>query len=284
MMILFGRTTRIKMPYLVVMAFSFLGFILVAAVLGNLVAPYPYSETDLLSMLQPPAFAAGGDQTHLLGTDNLGRDILSRALFSVRITVIIAFVGTTISAVFGSLLGMAAGELRGRIEEIIMMLVDIQTSLPFLIFALTALAILGNSFGVLLIVIGINGWESFARLARGLVLRVMEEEYVLAARSIGVSRFNLYRRTLLPNIAGPLIVQYSITLSGTILLESALGFLGLGFQPPLTSLGQMLGEGREFLLFAPWLSVVPGTIIFLMILSINVVGDWLRDLLDPLSA
>ncbi|MCA9903639.1 MAG: ABC transporter permease [Anaerolineae bacterium] len=248
-----------------------------------MIAPYDYAKTDILNSLIPPAFVSGGEISHFFGTDHLGRDIFSRLLFSIRITVMIGFIGTSISAVMGTALGMIAGQLRGSVEEIIMMLVDIQASLPFLVFALTALAILGNSFTVLLIVIGINGWEGYARLARGMVLRIMGEDYILAAKSIGTPRGALYRRYLLPNILSALIVQFTITLAGTILLESALSFLGLGIQTPMTSLGQMLGEGREYLLFAPWLSLVPGGAIFLMILSISIVGDWLRDVMDPTS-
>ncbi len=268
-------------PILPMLTIAFLLFMVILAVIGEAIAPYDYQETDILHALLPPVFVSGGSSTHLLGSDQLGRDTLSRLLFSIRITVIISLIGTAISAVIGTTLGMIAGQVRGLVEETIMMFVDIQASLPFIVFALTALAIMGNTFTVLLIVIGINGWESYARLARGMVLTVMGEDYVLAAQSLGISRSGLYRRYLLPNILSALIVQFSLTLSGTILLESALSFLGLGIQYPMTSLGQMLGDGRDYMLFAPWLSIVPGSVIFLLILSISIVGDWLRDVLDP---
>ena len=276
----FASTTA-RIPILPVITVAFLLLIVILAVVGEAIAPYDYNETDILNSLLPPVFVSGGSSSHLLGSDQLGRDTLSRLLFSIRITVIISLIGTTVSAVFGTILGMIAGQVRGLAEETIMMFVDIQASLPFIVFALTALAIMGNSFTVLLIVIGINGWESYARLARGMVLTVMGEDYVLAAQSLGITKSGLYRRYLLPNIFSALMVQFSLTLSGTILLESALSFLGLGIQHPMTSLGQMLGEGRDYLLFAPWLSIVPGSVIFLLILSISIVGDWLRDVLDP---
>lgn len=277
------RRTLVKVPLIYGMALAFLLLTVLAAVVGENLAPYDYTETDILASLRPPVFASDGTSDHLLGTDQLGRDIFSRLLFSVRLTVQIAFIGTLIGAVLGTLLGMVAGQRRGMLEDTIMMGVDVQAALPFLVFALTALALLGNSFTVLIIVIGINGWESYARLSRGMVLSVMEREYVMAARSLGVTQLALYRRYLLPNIVSPLIVQFSVSLAGTVLLESALSYLGLGIQQPMTSLGQMLGEGRDYLLFAPWMSLVPGITIFLIILSISLVGDWLRDVLDPTS-
>jgi peptide/nickel transport system permease protein len=279
------RTYQIvDIPILVILAMVFLVIVLLLAIIGGWIAPYNFQETNVVNSLAPPAYSPDGDWSHLLGTDSLGRDVLSRLLLSIRTTVLIAFTGATISAVVGTLLGMIAGQVGGFTSDAIMMAVDVQASLPFLVFALTALAILGNSFLVLLFVIGISGWESYARLARGMVLSVMERDFVLAARSLGITSIALYRRYLLPNILSALIVQFSISLAGTILLESALSFLGLGIQLPQTSLGQMLGEGRDFLLFAPWLSVVPGSVIFFIILSISLVGDWLRDVLDPTTS
>ncbi|PYE80900.1 ABC transporter permease [Pseudoroseicyclus aestuarii] len=258
-----------------------LAALVLSALLGPLLSPYPYTQTDLMRTLAPPAWMDGGSWDHPLGTDQLGRDSLSRIFYSLRITLIIGFIGTAISAALGSLLGMIAGELRGWVDAGVMMMVDVQASLPFLVFALTALAIFGNGFWVLLAVIGINGWEGYARLARGMVLSLMHEDYVTAARAVGTRRWRLYRRYLLPGIRSAMIVQFTVTLAGTVLLESALSFLGLGIQPPVTSLGQMLGEGRDYLLFAPWIALAPGAVIVLLILSISLLGDWLRDLLDP---
>ena len=268
-------------PLLVVISITFLLIIIFLAIIGEAITPYDYQSTDILNAMIPPTLMPDGQPAYFLGTDYLGRDILSRMLFSIRITVIIAFAGASISAVLGTLLGLIAGQIRGVVDDMIMMAVDIQASLPFLVFALTAIAILGNSFVVLLIVIGINGWENYARLSRGMVLSVMQKDYVLAAQSLGIQTPALYRRYLLPNILGALIVQFTISLSSTILLESALSFLGLGIQHPMTSLGQMLGEGRDYLLFAPWLSIIPGIAIFFIILTISIAGDWLQDRINP---
>jgi peptide/nickel transport system permease protein len=276
-----GAAKQAHLPLEVAAALVYLSLIVLLALIGEAVAPYDYKATNILNAMLPPAFVPGGDQAHFFGTDHLGRDLLSRLLFSIRITVIVAVVGTLISAVVGTLLGMIAGQTRGLTEDLVMMAADIQASLPFLVFALTALAILGNSWLVLLVVVGLNGWDSYARLTRGTVLSVMQRDYVLAARSMGITMSALYRRYLLPSILGALIVQFSMGLAGTILLESTLSFLRIGIQQPQTSLGQMLGEGRDYLLFSPWLTIAPAVVIFLTILSISLVGDWLRDRWDP---
>ncbi len=276
-----AATAQRSRPLLVSAALMMLAGVILLAITGDLIAPYDYTRTNLINPLRPPAFLPGGSPAHALGTDHLGRDVLSRVLYSIRITLLIACIGAGISAVIGTLLGIVAGQVRGLVEDAVMMAVDIQASLPFLVFALTALAVLGNSFAVLVLVIGLNGWEGYARLARGSVLAVMARDYVLAAQSLGIRRLGLYRRYLLPNILSTLLIQFSISLAGTILLESGLSFLGLGIQHPMTSLGQMLSEGRDYLLFAPWLSFIPGLLIFLIILAVSLVGDWLRDVLDP---
>ena len=195
--------------------------------------------------------------------------------------MLIGVIGTAIGAVLGSFLGIVAAHFRGWIEEVLMMLVDVQVSLPFIIFALAVLAFVGNSLTILIIVVGIDGWERYARLSRSMVLSANQQDYVLAVRSLGLSHFKIYRRHVLPNIIGTLIVQATINLPGVILLESTLSFLGLGVQPPLTSLGQILGVGRDYLILAPWIAVAPGMVIFFLTLSIAIVGDWLRDRLDP---
>ncbi len=161
-----------------------------------------------------------------------------------------------------------------------MLLADIQASLPFIVFALTAIALFGNSLSVMVVVVGLSSWNTYARLVRALVLSIAERDYVLAAHSLGITLFGLYRRYLLPNMTGALIVQFTINLGGAILLESALSFLGLGIVQPMSSLGGLLGEGRPYLLFAPSLSIISGAVIFLLILSITVLGDWLHDSLN----
>ncbi len=267
--------------WLVTAAMIYIAFILFVAVFGFLFQPYPHTKMDLFNQLQPPVFMDGGSWQHIFGTDDLGRDVLSRLITGLRLSVLIGVIGTVIGAVLVSFLGIAAAHFRGWLEEVLMMLVDVQVSLPFIIFALAVLAFVGNSLVILVIVVGIDGWERYARLARSMVLSANGQDYVLAVRSLGLSNFNIYKRHVLPNILGTLVVQATINLPGVILLESTLSFLGLGVQPPMTSLGQILGVGRDYLILAPWIAVLPGMVIFFLSLSIAIVGDWLRDRLDP---
>lgn len=267
--------------WLVTVALIYIGFILFVSVFGFLFQPYPHTQLDLFNQLQPPVFMDGGSWEHIFGTDDLGRDVLSRLIRGMRLSVLIGVIGTAIGAVLGSFLGIVAAHFRGWVEEVLMMLVDVQVSLPFIIFALAILAFVGNSLTILIIVVGIDGWERYARLARSMVLSANQQDYVRAVRSLGLGNFKIYHRHVLPNIMGTLIVQATINLPGVILLESTLSFLGLGVQPPMTSLGQILGVGRDYLILAPWIAVLPGMVIFFLTLSIAIVGDWLRDRLDP---
>ena len=267
--------------WLVTIALIYVSFILFVAIFGFLFQPYPHTQLDLFNQLQPPVFMEGGSWAHILGTDDLGRDVLSRLIRGLRLSVLIGVVGTVIGAILGSFLGIVAAHFRGWVEEVLMMLVDIQVSLPFIIFALAILAFVGNNLTILIIVVGIDGWERYARLARSMVLSANQQDYVLAVRSLGLSNFKIYKRHVLPNILGTLVVQATINLPGVILLESTLSFLGLGVQAPMTSLGQILGVGRDYLILAPWIAVFPGMVIFFLTLSIAVIGDWLRDRLDP---
>ncbi len=267
--------------WLVTAALIYIGFILFVAIFGFLFQPYPHTQQDLFNQLQVPVFMEGGSWAHIFGTDDLGRDVLSRLIRGLRLSVLIGVVGTAIGAVLGSFLGIVAAHFRGWIEEVLMMLVDVQVSLPFIIFALAVLAFVGNSLLILVIVVGIDGWERYARLSRSMVLSANGQDYVLAVRSLGLGNFRIYQRHVLPNILGTLVVQATINLPGVILLESTLSFLGLGVQAPLTSLGQILGVGRDYLIMAPWIAVLPGMVIFFLTLSIAIVGDWLRDRLDP---
>lgn len=270
-----------KPPLLVRLALVLLLIVLLLAAVGEWLAPKPFDIPDIEHAFLPPAFSPGGSPEFVLGTDFLGRDLFSRLLYSIRLTVVISILGTLFAAGLGSTVGIIAGYQRGWVEDLVMMGVDLQASLPFIVFALTILALFGNSFAVLLLIASLNGWDNFARLARALVLSVSTQEYVLAAKSLGITTPALYWRHILPNIASALVVELSLNLASTIMLETALSFLGLGVQVPMTSLGQMLGEGRDYLLFAPWMSLVPGTTIFLIVICVSIVGDWLRDVLDP---
>lgn len=269
-----------KYPPLVLVAGSFAVLLVLVSAAADLLAPYHYTTQDLANRLRPPVFRGGLPQ-YLLGTDELGRDILSRLLYATRFSVIVAVVGTSIGAVFGTLLGFVAAHFRGWVEETLMMLVDAQASVPFMLLALAVLAFFGNSLTLFIIVLGINGWENYARLTRGMVLSASRQGYAVSVHALGASPAWIYGRHILPNIVSVLIVQFTLNFPQTILLETSMSFLGLGIQPPLTSLGQMLGAGRRHLLLAWWIAVLPGIIIFLTTLSISIFGDWLRDRFDP---
>lgn len=269
---------RQSSPVLVA-ACLWLGLMVFVAVFAPWIAPYGYAEQDLLLRLQPPSFA-GGPPGHWLGTDHLGRDVFSRAIYSIRISMAVAFFGALIGAVFGTALGAFAAHRRGLVEEIVMGLVDVQAALPFLIFALLVIAFFGNELFLFVLVVGFQGWERYARLARGLVLDAKMRGYAAAARSMGLPLWRVYLVHIGPNIAGAMAVQFTLNLPETIILEAGLSFLGLGIQPPLTSLGLMLNDSRNYIVLHWWLPAVPGALIFVTALSMSLIGDGLRDWLD----
>ncbi len=265
-----------RWPPIVIIALGFLAIIAFIFIFADLIAPYDYRTQSLLNRLKPPVFMGGSSQ-FLLGTDELGRDILSRLIYAIRFSIMVALAGTAIGAMLGTLLGFIAAHFRGYVEEVIMMMVDVQASLPFILIALAVVAFFGGGFGLFILLMGVYGWEVFARLTRGMVIQANTHGYAVALSSLGASPARIYMRHVLPNILSVLIVQFTLNFPQTILLETSLSFLGLGIRPPLTSLGQMLGAGRVHLLTA----VLPGMVIFLTTLSISIVGDWLRDRLDP---
>ncbi len=269
-----------RMPALVLICALFLFGTLCVFVFADLLAPYHYAEQDLLNRLKPPSFL-GGISEHWLGTDDLGRDLLSRIIYGTRMSIFVAIAGTVIGATIGTAIGFLAAHFRGWIEESVMMFVDFQASIPFMIVALAVLAFFGNNFLLFVLVMGLNGWETYARLTRGMVLSASEHGYVTSMRALGASPLRIYGRHILPNIASALIVQFTLNFPETILLETSMSFLGLGIQPPLTSLGLMLGSGRDYLLTAWWIAVFPGLMIFFTTLAVSILGDWLRDRLDP---
>ncbi len=268
-------------PSLLVMICLFwLALVVFTAIFAGWLAPFGYTEQSLMNRLKPPAFL-GGPAENLLGTDGLGRDVLSRLFFALRTSILVALLGTGIGAVTGTVLGILAAHFRGWVDDIVMVLVDFQASVPFLIVALAVLAFFGNSFVLFVCIVGLFGWETYARLVRGLVLSVSGEGYAFAIRTLGVHPARIYLRHVLPNIAGVLVVQLTLNFPEIILLETSLSFLGLGIQPPGTSLGLALGEGRNYIATAWWIGLPAGMVIFLTTLSISLVGDWVRDALDP---
>jgi len=248
----------------------------VAMVSLSNVFPIPGRDAiDLVNRLHPP-IGWGGSWAHILGTDELGRDILSRLIFSLRISLMLAVVGTAISACIGTTLGLLAAHFGGWFEELIVSAIDAQASLPFMVITLAITAFFGTSLVLFVFILGLYGWERFARITRAMTLSALGRGYVQAMRTFGFSWPRIYLRHVLPNIASALLVTATINIPETILLETSLSFLGVGIQPPLSSLGNMLGFGRNYLMNGWWMAVVPGVAIFLCTLAVSTVGDWAR--------
>ncbi|MQV46384.1 ABC transporter permease [Sinorhizobium medicae] len=267
---------RRKAPLSVAFGIFWLAAMVAIVLFADYLRPYDITAMDLTSRLSAP-----GALRHLLGTDELGRDVLSRLIQSVRVSLIIAFGATVLSAVFGTALGFAAARFRGIVEHLVLALADFQAALPFLIMSLAVLAFFGSSMVLLVCLMGFYGWERYARIARGLAISAGAQGYAAAVVQLGATPARVYLRHILPNVASTLIVSMTLTFPEVILMESGLSFLGLGVQPPETSLGNMVGFGREYLTRAPWIMLAPAAVIMLTTLSISLVGDWLRDKLDP---
>jgi peptide/nickel transport system permease protein len=255
--------------------------LVVTALLSPYVAPHNPIRERLIDRLLPPAWVEDGEWRYLLGTDHLGRDLVSRIIYGSRVSLVVGFAAVAIGGALGIALGMAAGFLGGQTDEVIMAVADMQLAFPTILFAIAIIAVLGPSFINLVIVIGLSGWVTYARIARGQVLSVREKEFVEAIRAQGGSQWRIVWRHILPNILSPLIVVATLDLARTIILESTLSFLGLGIQPPTPSWGGMLSDGREYLLSAWWIATFPGVALMLTALSFNRLGDWVRDLTDP---
>jgi peptide/nickel transport system permease protein len=279
-----GRRFRRVSPVAAVCALVLLVMILAAA-LAPFLAPHDPTDQSLLARLQPPVWADGGSADYLLGTDHLGRDVLSRILYGARVSLAIGFFAVLIGSVLGSVAGLLAGYFATWVDEGIMLLADIQLALPFVLLAIAVIAVVGTSPDALppslVVVVGISGWMTYARVCRGVVFSLKEREFIQAVRALGGSDIRVLFRHLLPNVLSPLVVVATLDLARLIILESTLSFLGLGIQPPNASWGGMLGEGRQYLDTAWWISTFPGMAIMLTTLAISRGGDWLRDVLDP---
>lgn len=255
-------------------------FILVA-IFAPVLAPTNPDKMDLRSRFAPPTLTFSGVGKHPLGADQIGRDILSRLIVGSRITFTVAGSAVLIGAVVGVWLGLLAGYFGGWTERIIMRLADMQLSIPLMLFALIIIAVLGPSLPNLIVVLALTGWTRFARVTRGEVLSLREREFVLSARAAGARPLRILLRHILPNVITAVIVLATLELARVIILESALSFLGLGVQPPQASWGRMLADGRSYISTAWWLTTFPGLAIMLLVLGVNLLGDWMRDYFDP---
>jgi dipeptide transport system permease protein len=255
--------------------------VLLMAIFANIISPHdpnlPYSTMQKA----PPFWMEGGSGSFPLGTDAVGRDMLSRLIFGTRFSLFIGLVVVTQSVISGVLIGLVAGYVRGRTDTVIMRFMDIILAFPSLLLALVLVAVLGPGLTNAMIAISIVNLPHFVRLTRASVMTEREKEYVIASRVSGAGNLRLMFKTILPNCLGPLIVQATLAFSAAILDAAALGFLGMGAQPPTPEWGTMLADSREFLQAAPWLVTFPGLCILITVLAINLMGDGLRDALDP---
>ncbi|MFN2220549.1 MAG: ABC transporter permease [Anaerolineae bacterium] len=252
-----------------------------AAVFAPLIAPYDPLEQNLRDAKMPPAWSEGGDWDHVLGTDNLGRDLLSRIIYGARVSLTVGFFGVLIAGTLGLVFGALAGYLGGRVDAVIMGTVNLVLALPYLLFVVVIAAILGRSLINVILIFGITDSPIFARVTRGEVLRMKESGFVESAVSAGAGTGRIIFDHIIPNLIGPLITLATFEMSAMIFYEAGLGFLGLSVPPSVPSWGNMLSAGRQYLTSYPWIATWPGLAIMWTSLSMNLLGDWLRDVLDP---
>ncbi len=262
------------------------GLIMVLCVLASgTFAPYfsPHDPIlqDVEKRLLPPIGQTGSDPRYLLGTDHLGRDIVSRLIYGARISLVVSISAVAFSAVLGTVIGLLAGFYGGKVDSIFMRLADVQLAFPFILLAIAIIAVLGPNLQNIIIVMGITGWVIYARVVRAEVLSLREKEYVSAVRALGGSNGRIIFKHLFPNVVPSCIVIVTLEMARMIIMESALSFLGLGIQPPTPTWGGMLADGRVYLYTSWWLATFPGLVIMLVVLGINLLGNWLRDMLDP---
>jgi peptide/nickel transport system permease protein len=252
-----------------------------AALAAPWLAPHDPREQVLERRLFPPAWTAGGQWVFPLGCDHLGRDILSRLIYGSRVSLVVGITAVLISGLLGVSLGLVAGYYGGRLDAAIMRLVDVQLAFPFILLAITVVAVLGAGLRNVIIVLGVAGWMYYARVVRGQVLAVKEKEFVAAARALGAPSRVIIPRHVLPNVLTPVIIVATFAVATNVITEASLSFLGLGVEPTIPSWGSMLADGRAYIGRAWWLTTFPGLAILVTVLSINLLGDWLRDHLDP---
>jgi len=270
----FGNSTFI-------FAGSIFGLIVLMALFAPLIAPYdPYAQ-DLSKRLVPPVWYDGGSWEHILGTDGMGRDYLSRMIYGAQVSLMIGISAAFISGIIGSLLGVTAGYFGGRVDMVISFIITTRLSLPVILVALAVVAFVGASLTIVIMVLGLLLWDRYAVVMRSATMQARSLDYVAAASAIGASTPRIVFSEIMPNILNNLIIVATFEVANAILLEAALSFLGLGVQPPTPSWGLMIAEGRDYLLFDPWVIVIPGLALSILVLSVNMLGDGLRDISAP---
>jgi len=274
------RERRLGRPGVVV-AWVILAVIVVVAVVPAAVAPHDPYDQDLARRLSPPVWLPGGHWDHLLGTDGVGRDVLSRIIFGARVSLVIGLLAVVVSGGLGVAAGVVAGYFRGPADDVIMRVADVQLSFPFILAAVAIVSVLGASLQNIILVLGVTGWTTYARVVRSMTLTLRQREFIEAARAVGCSHLRIMARYVVPNLLGTTIVLATFALATFIIAESALSYLGLGVQPPTPTWGGMLAEGYLYLRTAWWITTFPGAVLMVTVLAINVIGDWARDVLDP---
>jgi len=255
--------------------------IVASAILAPSIAPHDPLAVNIRHRLAPPAWMEGATLQHVLGTDQVGRDLFSRVIYGGRISLLIGVAAVLISTTIGVLLGLAAGYFGGGVDWTIMTAINVLLTFPFVLLALAVIAVLGASLTNMIVVLGVAGWPIYARVIRAETMAIGEREFIVAGRALGMSHARLTFRQILPNLVSPIVVIATLQVAQVIVLESFLSFLGLGVQPPTPAWGNMLGEGRVYMLNSWWIAAFPGLAIFLTTLAINLMGNALRDWLDP---
>ncbi len=258
-----------------------IGFFLLVAIFAPLVTPYSPTKTSLPEKNIPPLWQEGGTVSHPLGTDPLGRDIWSRLAFGARVSLLVALSTLALGGILGTALGLISGYYRGVLDAIIMRASDITIAFPIILFAILLVVIVGPGLINLIVAVGLVIWARYARVVRGEVITIMTQDYISRARVSGASDFRIITRHLFPNVFNSLLVLLTLQVGFLIIVESSLSFLGAGVPPPTAAWGSMVASGRDYIVTAWWVSAIPGVAIMLLVIAFNMLGDWLRDRLDP---
>lgn len=277
------RRRKLPGPFIMISGIVLL-ITMLSALFAPQLAPHDANDINLRARLQAPAWMDGGDMNHPLGTDATGRDILSRLLYGGRASLAIGVTACLLGMLVGTPLGIISGYARGAWDQVIMYLVDVQLSMPFLLLAIAVALVLGSSIPVLIGIAALSTWPYYARVVRGSVLALRDQEFVTSARALGARPFRIMLRHLLPSLVSPVVVLLTLNLGRIILLESGLSFLGIGVRPPTPSWGNMIDDGRSYLNTAWWISVMPGLALMALTMAVGTIGDWLRDRADVTTA
>jgi ABC-type dipeptide/oligopeptide/nickel transport system permease subunit len=279
---LFARNlARFSRDRFALLASAVLALFVVLAIFAPLIAPHDPYDSDLLRRLQPPVWIDGGDWSYPLGCDALGRDILSRIIYGARISIFVGVAVVLLAAIVGTLAGLAAGYFGGAVDVVVSRVVDVLLAFPYLIFAIGLMGMMGPGLENIILALVYKEWTISCRVIRGETLVARAQEYVEAAQAVGASSAHIMLREILPNVLSALTVVATTRMATIIILEASLSFLGIGVQPPLASWGSMVADGRQYLLEAWWVSTLPGIAILLLVLSINIASQSLRDAFDP---